>query len=61
MTSSFFATLKILFFKVDIVHYHAEGPCAWMWIIKMFSKKKTTIHSLDWQRAKWGWICNKVY
>lgn len=56
MTSSFFGTLKILFSKVDIVHYHAEGPCAWMWIIKWFSNKRivATIHGLDWQRAKWG-------
>ncbi len=56
MTSSFFGTLKILFSKTKIVHYHAEGPCAWMWILKLFSRKKlvATIHGLDWQRAKWG-------
>lgn len=56
MTSSFFATIKVLFSKSDVVHYHAEGPCAWMWIIKWFSKKRiiATIHGLDWQRAKWG-------
>ena len=40
MTSSFFATIAILFSKTDVVHYHAEGPCAWMWIIKKFSKKR---------------------
>ena len=56
MTSSFFGTLRILFSKADVVHYHAEGPCVWLWIIKFFSKKKivVTIHGLDWQRAKWG-------
>ena len=56
MTASFFATIKALFSKANVVHYHAEGPCAWMWIIKWFSKKKivATIHGLDWQRAKWG-------
>ena len=61
MTSSFFATLIILFSDADIVHYHAEGPCAWMWIIKHFSKKKivATIHGLDWQRAKWGGFATK--
>ena len=32
MTSSFFATMAILFSKADVVHYHAEGPCAWLWI-----------------------------
>lgn len=61
VTSSFFATLSILFSKVDVVHYHAEGPCAWLWIIKFFSKKKiiATIHGLDWQRAKWGGFATK--
>lgn len=56
MTSSFSASIKILFSTAEVVHYHAEGPCAWMWIIKLFSKKRiiATIHGLDWQRAKWG-------
>jgi hypothetical protein len=38
VTSSFFATISILFSKAEVVHYHAEGPCAWLWIIKFFSK-----------------------
>ena len=61
MTSSFFATIKALFSKADVVHYHAEGPCAMMWIIKWFSRKKivATIHGLDWQRAKWGGFATK--
>lgn len=61
MTSSFFATICVLFSKSEIVHYHAEGPCAWMWIIKWFSKKKViaTIHGLDWQRAKWSGFATK--
>ncbi len=61
VTSSFFATLKILFSKADVVHYHAEGPCAWMWIIKLLTRKKivATIHGLDWQRAKWGGFATK--
>lgn len=61
MTSSFFATLSILFSNADVVHYHAEGPCAWMWIIKYFSRKRivATIHGLDWQRAKWGGFATK--
>ncbi len=61
MTSSFFATICALFSKSEIVHYHAEGPFAWMWIIKWFSKKKViaTIHGLDWQRAKWGGFATK--
>lgn len=61
MSSSFFATLKILFSRFDVVHYHAEGPCAMIPIIRFFSKKRiiVTIHGLDWQRAKWGGFATK--
>ena len=61
LTSSFFATMKALFSKADVVHYHSEGPCAWMWIIKWFSRKRViaTIHGLDWQRAKWSGFAAK--
>lgn len=61
MTSSFFATIAALFSKANVVHYHAEGPCAWLWIIKFFSRKRiiATIHGLDWQRAKWGGFATK--
>ena len=61
MTSSLFGTIKILFSRAQVVHYHAEGPCAWMWIIRWFSRKRiiATIHGLDWQRAKWGGFATK--
>lgn len=61
MTSSFFGSWKILFSKADVVHYHAEGPCVMIPIIKLFSKKRiiVTIHGLDWQRAKWGGFATK--
>ena len=61
MTSSFFGAIKILFSKNNIVHFHAEGPCAMIPIIKFFGKKKiiVTIHGLDWQRAKWGGFATK--
>lgn len=52
---SFLATVRALFTPYDIMHYHAEGPCAMLWIPKLFGKKVVvTIHGLDWQRAKWG-------
>ena len=60
MTSSFFAALKIAFSHYDIVHFHAEGPCAMIWLPKLFGKKViATIHGLDWQRAKWGGFATK--
>ena len=54
-TSSFFGTIKVLFSNNEVVHYHAEGPCAWLWIIKWFSRKRVvaTIHGLNWQSPKW--------
>lgn len=55
MVASFTAAFLAAFGKYDIVHFHAEGPCAAMWIPKMFGKKcVATVHGLDWQREKWG-------
>lgn len=55
MSASFFASIKAAFSKADVVHFHAEGPCATLWIPKLFGKKcVATIHGLDHQRAKWG-------
>jgi len=55
LSSSFFATIKALFGKYDVIHFHAEGPCAMLWIPKLFGiRTVATIHGLDWQRAKWG-------
>lgn len=55
MTSSFSGAVRAAFGKYDVVHFHAEGPCAMMWLPKLFGKKCiATIHGLDHQRAKWG-------
>lgn len=55
VTSSVFAALKAAFGKYDVVHFHAEGPCAMLWLPKLFGKRCiATIHGLDHQRAKWG-------
>ncbi len=52
---AFLATLRALFGKYDVIHYHAEGPCIMLWLPKMFGVRVVaTIHGLDWQRAKWG-------
>jgi glycosyltransferase involved in cell wall biosynthesis len=54
MTSSFFASLCVAFGKFDVAHYHAEGPCAFLWIPKLFGKRVVaTVHGLDWARDKW--------
>lgn len=60
MTSSLCAAIKVAFCKYDIVHFHAEGPCAMLWIPKLFGKRCiATIHGIDWQRAKWGGFASK--
>ena len=58
---SFFASVRVLFGRYDVIHYHAEGPCAMLWIPKLFRKRiVVTIHGLDWQRAKWGGFASRV-
>lgn len=57
---SFFATIKALFRRYDVIHYHAEGPCAMLWIPHLFGiKTVATIHGLDWQRSKWGGLATR--
>lgn len=60
MTSSFFGAICAAFRKYDVVHFHAEGPCAMLWLPKMLGKRCiATIHGIDWQRAKWGGFASK--
>lgn len=54
MTSSVFAALRAAFGRYDVVHFHAEGPCAMLWLPKLFGKRcVATIHGIDWDREKW--------
>lgn len=60
MTSSFFGAICTAFGKYDVVHFHAEGPCAMLWLPKLIGKRCiATIHGIDWQRAKWGGFASK--
>ena len=57
---SFLATIKACFSGADVIHFHAEGPCAMIPLAKLFRKKCiATIHGLDWQRSKWGGFATK--
>ena len=57
---SFFASIIASFKHYDVLHYHAEGSCAMLWIPKLFRKRVVvTIHGLDWQRSKWGGFATK--
>lgn len=55
MVASISASFRAAFGKYDVVHFHAEGPCAMLWLPKLLRKRCiATIHGLDHQRAKWG-------
>ena len=55
LTSSAFAAVRAAFGRYDVVHFHAEGPCAMLWLPKLFGKRCiATIHGLDWAREKWA-------
>lgn len=54
MTASFSAAVCAAVGRYEIVHFHAEGPCASLWLPKLFGKRCiATVHGLDWQRDKW--------
>ncbi len=55
-TSSISASIQASFGKFDIIHYHAEGPCAMLWLPHLLGKRCiATIHGLDYQRnGRWG-------
>ena len=42
---SLFASIKVLFGKYDIIHYHAEGSCAMLWLPHLFHKKNSSNNS----------------
>lgn len=69
---SYFATKKAIQEakkgKFDVIHFHAEGPCNFLYMFgKLGTKKRekmpkvvVTIHGLDWQRGKWGGFGSKI-
>lgn len=57
ITQNFFASLDVLFRKMDIIHYHGVGPSLLLWIPKIFApnaKIIATLHSFDYENDKWG-------
>lgn len=60
MTASFSAAIRAAFGPYDVVHFHAEGPCAMLWLPKLFGKRCiATVHGLDHRRAKWGRLASR--
>ena len=55
LIGSFTATFAALFGRYDILHYHAIGPCAPIFIPHFLGKKTVaTVHGLNWRCAKWN-------
>ena len=58
---AYLATVRALFGHYDVYHYHAEGPCAMLWLLRLFRRHiVVTVHGLDWQRAKWGNLASRA-
>ena len=54
-SASISASFMAAYGNYDLVHFHAEGNCVFMWLVKLFGKRCiATVHGLDHQRAKWG-------
>lgn len=54
------ATIHAVCGRFDVIHYHAEGSCALLWLPHLLGiRTVATIHGLDWQRAKWGGFATK--
>lgn len=58
-SASIAATLRAVCGGYDVIHFHAEGPCAMLWLPKLFGRRcVVTIHGLDHRRAKWGFFAS---
>lgn len=57
---SVLATLHAVFHHYDVIHYHASGSCAMLWLPHLLGiHTVATIHGIDSQRAKWGGFATK--
>lgn len=58
---SFFATIKAIFGRYDVLHFHAEGNTFFLWLTR-FCKKRivVTIHGIDWKRSKFKGLGAKI-
>lgn len=57
---SVLATLRAVFGRYDVIHFHAEGPAVMSFLPKLFGIRTiVTVHGLDWARSKWGGFATK--
>jgi len=58
---TFLSTLRAMFSRCDIVHYHCLGPALFSFLPRLVGKKTVvTVQGLDWQRRKWGRVAARV-
>ena len=51
---SYLATVHAIASGADVIHYHALGPAASLWLAKLFGKKVVvTVHGLNYKTPKW--------
>lgn len=51
---SYLATIRAILDGTDVIHYHALGPSASLWLAKLFGKKVVvTVHGLNYKTPKW--------
>lgn len=51
---SYVATVKALLARVDLIHYHAIGPAASLWLAKLFGAKVVvSVHGFNYKTPKW--------
>lgn len=51
---SYLATICAVIDGADVIHYHALGPAASLWLAKLFGKKVVvTVHGLNYKTPKW--------
>ena len=51
---SYLATFCAIVSGADVIHYHALGPAASLWLAKLFGKKVVvTVHGLNYKTPKW--------
>lgn len=51
---SYLATIRAVLDGADVIHYHALGPAASLWLAKLLGKKVVvTVHGLNYKTPKW--------
>lgn len=51
---SYLATTRAVIDGCDVIHYHALGPSASLWLAKLLGKKVVvTVHGLNYKTPKW--------